>query len=123
MRFKGEKMGKVIAILILVTGSLVHAAGWFGESEYLRCNPDVQRAVYNGQFRSGYDHYVQHGRYEVRVTDGRCFAFDAPNWFFEYGYLNCNPDIRNAVANGQFQSGWHHYRLYGRSENRRYQCN
>lgn len=116
-------MGKVIAILMLVTGTLVHAAGWFGESEYLRCNPDVQRAVYSGQFRSGYDHYLQHGRYEVRVTDGRCFASDAPTWFFEYGYLNCNPDIRNAVANGEFQSGWHHYRLYGINEHRRYQCN
>ncbi len=118
-------MGKAIALMagVLTFGILAHAQqGWYGESQYLKCNPDVQQAVYRGQFHSGYDHYMQHGQFENRLTDGGCFASDAPFWFFEYGYLRCNPDVRAAVYQGQFVSGWHHYRLYGQFENRRLQC-
>lgn len=38
----------------------------FNERSYLRCNPDVRRAVYRGEFRSGYEHYVKFGRREGR---------------------------------------------------------
>jgi hypothetical protein len=38
----------------------------FDEREYLRCNPDVRRAVMSGEFRSGTEHYQIHGRHERR---------------------------------------------------------
>ncbi|GJD97934.1 hypothetical protein [Methylobacterium iners] len=38
----------------------------FDESEYLRCNPDVRRAVNRGQMESGAAHYRVFGRREGR---------------------------------------------------------
>jgi hypothetical protein len=38
----------------------------FDEREYLRCNPDVRRAVNRGLMESGYVHYRRHGRGEGR---------------------------------------------------------
>lgn len=38
----------------------------FDEREYLRCNPDVRRAVANGQMQSGAAHYRVFGRRERR---------------------------------------------------------
>jgi hypothetical protein len=38
----------------------------FDEREYLRCNPDVRRAVMGGQMRSGLFHYQTYGRREGR---------------------------------------------------------
>ena len=39
----------------------------FDEREYLRCNPDVRRAVSRGQFGgSGLNHYQEYGRRENR---------------------------------------------------------
>ncbi len=38
----------------------------FDEREYLRCNPDVRRAIANGQMESGAAHYRTFGRREGR---------------------------------------------------------
>jgi hypothetical protein len=38
----------------------------FDERDYLRCNPDVRRAVMSGEFRSGAQHYQLHGQRERR---------------------------------------------------------
>ena len=38
----------------------------FDEDEYLRCNPDVRRAVNRGQMESGLTHYQTFGRKERR---------------------------------------------------------
>ena len=38
----------------------------FSEREYLRCNRDVLRAIYRGEFGSGFEHYQRHGRREGR---------------------------------------------------------
>jgi ubiquinone/menaquinone biosynthesis C-methylase UbiE len=38
----------------------------FDEETYLACNPDVQLAVANGQFTSGFDHFLKFGRRENR---------------------------------------------------------
>ena len=39
----------------------------FDEGEYLRCNPDVRRAVRSGQMASGAAHYQEYGRRERRA--------------------------------------------------------
>ena len=38
----------------------------FDEGEYLRCNPDVRRAIRNGEMESAMAHYQRHGRREGR---------------------------------------------------------
>jgi hypothetical protein len=38
----------------------------FNEREYLRCNPDVARAISRGQMQSGAIHYQGYGRREGR---------------------------------------------------------
>jgi len=40
------------------------------------------------------------------------------NLFDEKMYLECNPDVRRAVASGQFKSGFEHFVTFGRFENR-----
>jgi hypothetical protein len=48
-------------------GGYGRRGGGFDESEYLRCNPDVRRAVNRGQFNgSGLNHYREYGQYERR---------------------------------------------------------
>ena len=41
--------------------------GLFNEKAYLANNPDVAKAVAQGQFKSGLDHYLQYGRNENRI--------------------------------------------------------
>jgi hypothetical protein len=38
----------------------------FSEQEYLDANPDVKRAVENGDFTSGSQHFAMFGRFENR---------------------------------------------------------
>jgi hypothetical protein len=38
----------------------------FNEREYLRCHPDVRRAVRRGELSSGTEHYLIYGRSEGR---------------------------------------------------------
>ncbi|GJD52200.1 hypothetical protein OPKNFCMD_4962 [Methylobacterium crusticola] len=42
--------------------------------------------------------------------------------FDEREYLRCNPDVRRAVDRGQMESGFVHYRTFGRREGRRLNC-
>ncbi|MBC7741824.1 MAG: hypothetical protein H7061_06490 [Bdellovibrionaceae bacterium] len=96
--------------------------GSFNEEGYLRCNADVRRAVRNGSYRSGRDHYNQWGYRENRIIDGRCEASDAPRWFNDRCYLRNNPDVAQAVYRGDIRSGWHHYVIDGERERRNYSC-
>ena len=73
----------------------------------------------------GYDYEERGPRYRGRDYEerergprrgGREFSFD------EREYLRCNPDVRAAVARGQFPSGFDHYRGHGRREGRRISC-
>lgn len=42
------------------------------------------------------------------------------NNFDEYFYLKTYPDVKTAIASGKIRSGWQHYIMYGRKENRKY---
>ena len=39
--------------------------------------------------------------------------------FPEESYLEANPDVKEAVVNGQFRNGKHHYDGFGKNENRK----
>lgn len=61
--------------LVLITQEFaidVPAPKGFDEAVYLNKNPDVAQAVNEGDFRSGYEHYLLHGR-----DEGRPRAFSA----------------------------------------------
>ena len=62
--------------------------------------------------------YYGGGGYEDRGYGGRGYG----GGFDERDYLRCNPDVLRAVRRGQFESGLHHYRTFGRRERRRLSC-
>jgi len=55
------------------------------------------------------EHYLRFGQNEKR----------SPSSLFDEGdYLSVNPDVGQAVSAGIFSSGFAHYILHGRAENR-----
>lgn len=86
----------------------------FSENWYLERNKtDVAPAVAKGTFKSGYEHYIKHGKGE-----GRLPVPPVPSEFCEGDYLELNPDVKNAVKKGSYVSGVHHYLLHGFREAR-----
>ena len=94
-------------------------AAW-DDHAYLLGNPDVQKAVANGCFRSGYDHYCRHGYLEGRLPHHAKskLADQAPGAWNDATYLLANPDVQKAVANDCFRSGYDHYCRHGYLEGR-----
>ncbi len=82
----------------------------FDESYYDWKNPDIKAAVRNGQFKSGYDHFIQYGQFE----SGR----NPSTLYNEQYYLSNNPDVAQAVQRGEFKNGLQHFLLYGNKEER-----
>ncbi len=105
--------------------------GNFNEAYYLRTYNDVAQAVQRGQFRNGLEHFQRFGRNEGRA--GGAGSRD-PRWnanattpvnpvnpvgqFDELFYLANNPDVAQAVRQGQFRDGREHYERLGRNEGR-----
>ena len=133
----------------------------FNEQAYLRDNEDVAKAVAQGRFRSGFEHYVLLGASELRPAEPNGYVaasraatlsslFDehwynrhygletsttlkgldhylavgaraghSPNEEFdEKFYLAFYRDVREAVVRRRFISGFEHYALVGRLEER-----
>jgi 2',3'-cyclic-nucleotide 2'-phosphodiesterase (5'-nucleotidase family)/DNA-binding beta-propeller fold protein YncE len=82
---------------------------FFDNGYYLNQNPDVAAAVINGDFATGFDHFVQAGWLEGR---------DGSILFNEAFYLETNEDVAVAVAGGAFSSGFQHFALTGHLEGR-----
>ena len=95
--------------ILLATKTLVSQNSLFDEHYYLATNPDVAAAVADGEFATGYDHYIKYGQYEGRSP--------SPYWD-EAWYLKENPDVAAAVKAGTVSSGFMQYYLYGQYENR-----
>ncbi|MGK7893772.1 MAG: methyltransferase domain-containing protein [Xenococcus sp. (in: cyanobacteria)] len=49
----------------------------FDENLYLRLNEDVRIAISNGQFNSGYDHWLKSGRHEKHIGTRLCYKKQA----------------------------------------------
>jgi hypothetical protein len=98
----------------------------FNEERYLFDNMDVMDAIKNGIFKSGFEHYVKYGFQEHRLAfiynAEEVHLFDTPGEFKksfnEEDYFDENPDVRNAVENGEFKNAYDHYRKYGYFEGR-----
>lgn len=81
----------------------------FDETYYLSNNLDVQTAIFNKQYSSGYEHYINFGLREGRSPS---------SLYNEQYYLNSYPDVANAVAAGIYQTGFEHYVTQGQLERR-----
>lgn len=92
----------------------------FNEQDYLAFNPDVQAAVFRGDFNSGRGHYDYVGAQEGRAYNRKCgpVAYTRYCPFVENEYLDLNPDVRAAVYNGTISSGRQHFTNIGYTENR-----
>ncbi len=95
--------------VLVATETLVSQNSLFDEHYYLTEYPAVAAAVANGQFASGYDHYLQYGQYE---------GYSPSPYWDENWYLQENPDVAAAVKTGSISSGFMHFYLYGQYENR-----
>jgi len=92
--------------------------GEFDEQLYLALYPDVAAAIQAGKFRSGQQHWMRCGKAEGRFSALVPEQFDVPQYFREDEYLARNPDVREALARGQFTSGFDHWVLNGMREAR-----
>jgi hypothetical protein len=95
--------------VLVATKTLISQNSLFDEHYYLEMNPDVAAAVNDGEFATGYDHYIEYGQHEGRSP--------SPYWD-EAWYLQENPDVAAAVKAGTVSSGFMQYYLYGQYENR-----
>lgn len=80
---------------------------FFDEVRYIRNNQDIAAALQNGQYASGYDHFVQFGWKEQR---------DFTSVYNESYYLANNADVAQAVASGAFSNGFEHFAKHGHKE-------
>jgi GT2 family glycosyltransferase/glycosyltransferase involved in cell wall biosynthesis len=90
----------------------------FDEDLYLACYPDVADAVQAGRFTSARQHWMEYGQHEGRLVPHQPERFDIPQYFDESGYLRANPDVAEAVARGDFASGFDHWTREGLLEAR-----
>ncbi|MBD2261264.1 FG-GAP-like repeat-containing protein [Pseudanabaena sp. FACHB-2040] len=104
----GASEGRSLLPLTLEIGGLKMSA-FFDETYYLSTNPDIAKAVAQGTFAYGFEHFLLYG-----VKEGR----SPSNYYNEAFYLQNNPDIKAAVNNGTFSSGLMHYLQFGHVENR-----
>jgi len=82
----------------------------FNQDGYLKDNPDIAKAVRDGDVEDAYAHYVGFGYFEGR-TGG------TPN-VDERWYLNTYSDVAQAVKLGSVKSASEHYNVIGGSEGR-----
>jgi hypothetical protein len=81
----------------------------FDEAAYLQLNSDVVRAIAQGLFETGYDHFTQFGWREGR---------NPSSLYDEAFYLGTHLDVANAVTAGAFTSGFEHFVQFGHLEGR-----
>lgn len=93
----------------------------FNEQAYLAVNPDVAEAVRLGKIRSGWSHFKKFGHIEGRRQKVAEDEMATQENFDEARYLAVNPDVRQAIALGQFLSARAHFDEFGRAQGRRQQ--
>jgi len=110
----------------------------YGEAFYLSWYPDVRDSVKNGFFSSGFDHFQQFGMAEGRqykcrggcvddcfdngLTITKLIVASKPCKEGEDHYLRQHPDVKKAIKEGEFSSGFEHWKKHGQLEFRMYPC-
>jgi hypothetical protein len=108
-----------------------------GEQLYLGAkeNADIAKAVKDGIFESGFQHWDMHGKHEGRKyycnSSGKFHPLlrnkiPVPTEKCDEGeeiYLSAYKDIIQAIQSGIFESAFQHWDLHGKREGRSYYCN
>ena len=97
-----ELFGKIFELALRQVG--------FDEAGYIEKNPDVAKALENGEIKSAIAHFACNGYFESRRTAGP--TLDA-TW-----YLNQYPDVAKSIKRGKLQSAGEHWRESGYYEGR-----
>jgi len=102
-----ENLRVALEVALVATSPAVPMA--FDEAFYLEANPDVRAAVEDKIFRSGYEHYVRHGKAEGRLPTRPAVApVPAPTplpktqWFPAESYLS-ETDLVSDVVKWNFE--------------------
>ncbi len=82
----------------------------FDEEWYLATYPDVQDAIKQGLFASGWAHFKAVGYFESRLGSRQVVDTE---W-----YMNTYPDIAQAILDGKITSAQEHYDTHGYVEGR-----
>ena len=83
-------------------------AGAFNEQHYVNSDPNIVLAIAKGEFATGWDHFLKHGKAEGRN----------PNADLDTAYYAAqNPDVRAEVEAGR-TTYWDHYLSHGAAEGR-----
>ncbi|MCK1368321.1 hypothetical protein [Bradyrhizobium sp. 62] len=89
----------------------LYISSWdFDEDWYLATYPDIQAAVTDGKFASGWDHFKSVGYFEGRRGNRPVVDTD---W-----YLETYPDIAKAILEGKVTSASEHFEAFGYAEGR-----
>jgi hypothetical protein len=88
---------------------------WGGECDHGRTAEEMPELEPNDLM--GYLHFVK-SRERLITYKRALFDAEGRGAFDEAAYLAMYPDVRNAVQNGAFSSGWQHFDIYGRNEGR-----
>ena len=84
----------------------------FSKKWYLTNYPDVAK---NEKYKNNpYKHYIEYG-----IKEGRKPLPPIPVEYNEGEYLELNPDVAQAVKNGEYTSGIEHYLMFGFNEDRK----
>jgi len=75
----------------------------FSEADYRQTNPDVEISIRNGQFRSGYDHFLNFGALSFRSP---CRGIDL-HWY------TSQPTVARDLASGRFAHAFDHLLAVG----------
>jgi hypothetical protein len=109
LKVKGEEV--LVPRQILTRLLDLYISCWdFDEDWYLASYPDIQQAVNEGLFPSGWAHFRNIGYFEGRL--GHQPVVDA-EW-----YLNTYPDIAQAMLEGKVASPVEHFVKHGYAEGR-----
>jgi hypothetical protein len=112
-----------VGLSLLAPLDLAVAQGYGRDYGYDRRDSDYDRrdSGYRDRYddRRGRDYDDDRGR----GSRGRDFdRADRGGGFDERAYVRCNPDVAQALRNGQLTSALAHYQKFGRREGRRLSC-
>ena len=96
-----------------------------GEALYLKQNPNAAKMVKTGELRSGFQHWLLAKEEGRGGTTYKCNVYIEATEKCDEGelmYIARNRDISRAIEEKKFESGFHHWQIFGKNEGRLYGC-
>ncbi len=91
-----------------------HVKNYFDEAAYLKVNADIVKAIKNGDFKNGWEHFLLFGLDDIR--NGKRTLHSAIPKFSENIYALENEDIFDTEKYAQCHTPFEHFLQYGAQE-------